>query len=344
MKPIEVRSAGLSDTGLLRSDNQDQYFVADLTRCMHAQSGSLGIEPGSHLFGSSLGHLFFVADGMGGHRAGNEASMLAIEYYINAILNSTHWQYQQDPNSRVGFVEHLKSILLNAHRAIQTRAEGRPESKGMGTTLTLAYVVWPDLFVVHAGDTRCYVLHGEELRLLTDDHTVANQMLRSGQLNPNTVERSPWSNVLVNALGADAEQVFAEVHHRELQAGDALLLCSDGLNKHVPDIKIQELLNASATPEDCCKELIEMAKREGGSDNITAIVARFIETERGERLRMQVSVTPAAAHRILLDMESPPEEVDTSVTDEYFAAEFDEGKDTSDFPDGHETAEFFPKD
>lgn len=350
MKQLEVRSAGLSDRGLIRSDNQDQFLVADLTRSMLVQSGSLGPAAGSRLFGGPLGYLFFVADGMGGHKAGNEASLLAIEYFVNAVLNSTRWLVHTEPMSQGPFIEDLKTMLLNAHRMIQGRSECQPELKGMGTTLTLAYVAWPKMFVVHAGDTRCYLVNGGQLKLLTNDHTVANQMMKTGQLDPEALERSPWSNVLVNALGAGAEQVFAEIHEIELRSGDTLLLCSDGLNKHVSDQKIQEVLRSQADPNDVCKSLVEMAKNEGGSDNVTVVVARFEETRLQSPPRMKIMAAATTNERILQDVEMPEADMDTMVdmiTDEYFAKELGDDKDTGDFSensDGHPTAEYSPKE
>ncbi|MEQ1831357.1 MAG: protein phosphatase 2C domain-containing protein, partial [Pirellula sp.] len=197
MKPIEVQSGGITDTGNLRADNQDQFLVAELTRSMTVRSGSMEFDHGARLVGGSLGHLFVVADGMGGHRSGSEASKFAVQYCANAILNSTRGLLQMEPSNEDSFAEDLKSMLTNAHRAIEERSKSDDRFEGMGTTLTLAYVAWPRIFIVHAGDTRCYLLQNGELKLITRDHTVANQMLESGHLAPEELERSHWSNVLV---------------------------------------------------------------------------------------------------------------------------------------------------
>jgi protein phosphatase len=218
---------------MVRADNQDQFFVGELTRSMRVQSGSIDVLPFSRLFGDTLGHLFLVADGMGGHQGGSHASTLAIQFFVASILNSVRWLVRLDAVSEVSFTDDLKTMLQRAHREMQAQSKTTDSLAGMGTTLTMAYVVWPRMIVVHAGDTRCYIFRDGNLRLITRDHTVANQMMRMGQLDPESIERSPWSNVLVNALGAGAPDVFADIYKADLRPGDTILLCSDGLNKHV---------------------------------------------------------------------------------------------------------------
>lgn len=344
MKRIEIQSAGITDVGLVRDDNQDQFLVADLTRGLLVQSGSLDTEKNSRLFGDPLGHLFFVADGMGGHRAGNEASMLAIKYFVNSILNCSQWMLQVPPASEATFVENLKEILVDAHKAIRNQSARDPQYEGMGTTFTMVYVVWPKMFVVHAGDTRCYMMRGGELRLITTDHTVANQMMRAGRLDPQSIERSPWSNILVNALGAGANEVFAEIHTLDLLLGDTLLLCSDGLNKHVTDLQIRQKLLEVIDPEEACDQLIQNAKNGGGSDNITVVVARFTEP-RLENGRMKIMASHPTAEYVLHDIEIPETDLDTSVEADGSVASRSSGdtKETIDFGEQMDdsTGEFF---
>ena len=324
MKQIEVQSAGITDTGLLRSDNQDQFFVADFTHSMLVRSGSLDVVPRSRLFGSTIGHLFFVADGMGGHRAGNEASMLAIQYFVNAVLNRHQSLIQTDSQSEESLVEDLENILMDAHRTIKNQSKRDQNCAGMGTTLTMAYVSWPKMVVVHAGDTRCYLMRGSDLRLITRDHTVADQMLQAGRLEPDSLEHSHWSNVLVNALGAGANEVFAEIHKLDLESGDAILLCSDGLNKHVTDIQICQYMLDNKDPSEACANLVQLAKQGGGSDNITVVIARFVEPNRTPA-RMQVLAANPTEERIFQDVPIPETDLDTTVEDEDAIPEIDTG-------------------
>ena len=335
MKPIEVQSAGISDTGKLRADNQDQFLGAELTRSLSIQSGSMEFDDGARLVGGSLGHLFVVADGMGGHRSGSEASKFVVQYCANSILNSTRGLLQIEPSKEDSFGEDLKCMLTNAHRAIEERSKTNNDFEGMGTTLTLAYVAWPRIFIVHAGDTRCYLLRNGELKLVTRDHTVANEMILRGHLAPEELERSQWSNVLVNALGAGAASVFPDLHKFDLQSGDSILLCSDGLNKHVSNFQIHKTLLDAVDPQSACEELVRLANQAGGSDNITVIAARFLAPQAPNN-RMQLVLSLPSNQIVLQDLEISESELDTcddkpEIGNKSYAET--DAKDTIDFPE-----------
>jgi protein phosphatase len=276
---------------------------------------------------------------MGGHRGGSEASSFAVQYCANAMLNGACWYDRDDDASEEAFFEHLKSIFENAHRAIEERSKTVEALHGMGTTLTMAYVDWPQMFVVHAGDTRCYLFRNDELQLITRDHTVANEMMRKGQLAPEDMERSHWSNVLVNALGAGADNVVPDCIKVDLQKNDSILMCSDGLNKHVSDIQIRRTLLDAIGPERTCEELVSLAKQGGGSDNITVLMATF---HAQPNHRMQLFMSPPGKEAIVQDLETPATELDTCDLDEskLGTAELDlrdaergDGKETVDFGD-----------
>jgi serine/threonine protein phosphatase PrpC len=290
----------------------------------------------SRLYGGPLARVYFVADGMGGHKGGSEASKLAIEYLVNSVLNSDKWLIHIDANNEESFVDEMKNLLANAHRAIQEVANTDKQFEGMGTTLTMAYVAWPKLFVVHAGDSRCYVIRNKQLKLITRDHTVANQMMQSGKLDPSAVERSPWSNVLVNALGAGAEDVFADVYRVNLEPGDSVLLCSDGLNKHVTDAQICQMVQDASDVDRTCQNLVEAAKSGGGSDNITVVFATF-EQKKDRANRMQITLSEPATERLLLDAALPESEIETMSIDH--ATNVLEDIETSEFPN-HDTMDF----
>ncbi|MEM8735268.1 MAG: protein phosphatase 2C domain-containing protein, partial [Planctomycetota bacterium] len=228
----KITSAGRTDIGKKRETNQDQFLIADLNKSMLVQSTSLNLEAQSRLYGMSHGKLFMVADGMGGHQGGNRASALAIDLLINQLLNSMHWFFQMDKDQEEreqGFVEDLKKLMQRAHEAIERESKNDESIKGMGTTLTMAYVIWPWMYVVHAGDSRCYLLRDGEMKQLTHDHTVSNQLIEKGGMTADEAEKSPWSNVLYNALGAGAAGVDAEVHRVALEPNDCIMLCTDGL-------------------------------------------------------------------------------------------------------------------
>ena len=335
MKQVEVESAGLTDKGLSRLDNQDQFLIAELSSSMLVKGSSLAIDAKSRLMGSPVGYLYLIADGMGGHRAGKEASALSIEYFLTAILNSNIGQLSFDLESESDFEQNLRTMLKDAHQMIRTRSQFDSELEGMGTTLTLAYVCWPRMMVVHAGDTRCYVHRDETLRLITRDHTVANEMMKNGQLKQDSVERSPWANVLVNALGAGAPEVFADIYRLDMLEGDQLLLCSDGLNKHATDTQIQQCLNEAKSAEAACSELVRLANEGGGTDNVTIVVANF-RMAKEPNWRLKTFSAGPSDEVPFLDFESPLEGGGDSTIDDERANDNStddstESKDTLDY-------------
>lgn len=305
-----MRSAGITDIGKLRTDNQDHFLVVELSRSMKVLSGAGRFDPQARLSGVPFGHVFVVADGMGGHRGGSEASSFAVEYCASAILNSVCCMDISNSSSEDALIEDLKSMLENAHRAIEEQSQKISGCSGMGTTLTLAYVAWPRMVVVHAGDTRCYLLRKGELQLVTRDHTVANEMMQKGQLAPDEMERSQWSNVLVNALGAGATTVVPDIYKLDLLRGDSIVLCSDGLNKHVSDIQIKHAINHASDPRSACETLVSMAKQGGGTDNITVVIANFL-TPTAHNNRMQLIQSRPSEEVLLQDLELPASELDT---------------------------------
>lgn len=285
MSAVSVNSAGITNRGNVREDNQDQFVIAELSLSLMVKASGLPVASGTRLVGNSFATVLLVADGMGGHLGGKEASKLAIEYFLSSILNKLAWAESITSNNEESFKKVLGLSLIEAHRELQLLAETSPDLKDMGTTLTLAFVAWPHLHIVHAGDTRCYLSRNQELRLLTRDHTVAQQMMLNGELNPDEQERSPWSNVLVNALGAGAPEVFPDFYHLKLESGDRLMLCSDGLNKHVPDHRIAQELGGRASPESTAQMLVQLALDGGGSDNVTVLVADFQDSIEPETMR-----------------------------------------------------------
>lgn len=296
----KITSAGRTDIGKKRDTNQDQYLIADLNKSMQVQSTSLNLDTQSRLYGMSHGKLFMVADGMGGHQGGNRASTLAIDLLINQLLNSMHWFFQMDQgqenqgqeNREQGFIEDLKRMMQKAHEAIEAESSADKSTRGMGTTLTLAYVIWPWMYVVHAGDSRCYLLRGEELRPLTQDHTVSNQLVEKGGMTVDEASKSPWSNVLYNALGAGASSVNAEIHKVALEPNDMIMLCSDGLYRYIGDNEIRDVMLSELEPSEICRSFIELANFRGGADNITTIVARLEEPDEDQpKTRVAAEIT-----------------------------------------------------
>lgn len=265
---------GFTDIGLKRESNQDSFLIAQLSKSMVIGANSLSIEPQTRLFGGICGWLMLVADGMGGHAGGERASSLAVRYLIERLLNNMHWFFQFDRAAEIEFIDSLKKLLRDTHHEIQSEGRRDITLSGMGTTLTMTYLVWPSLYVVHAGDSRCYLIRDGRVEVLTTDHTMARRLVESGGMNPEDEATSRWSNVLWNVLGGKShEEIKAEVRQVELRRGDHVMICTDGLHRYLNENTILDALKRSESCNDCCHEFIRIAKQRGGDDNITVIVA-----------------------------------------------------------------------
>src|SRR5262249_53508250 len=167
---------------------------------------------------------------------------------------------------------------------IETVAAARPEQRGMGTTLTMAYLLWPRLYVVHVGDSRCYLLRSPRLVRITKDQTMAQQLVERSVLAPEEAPQSRWSHVLWSCLGGNSRQLSAEVYKATLTLGDTLLLCTDGLTNQLRDEDLLRLLQQSGSAEETCRRLVAAANDAGGSDNITVVVAHFLDARSPEAM------------------------------------------------------------
>ncbi len=280
-KPCHRGACGLTDVGRRREENQDQFLIAELRKSMLVKSTSLMIDEDAPLFGLACGQLLIVADGMGGHAAGKRASSVALDQLIVQLLNRMHWFLQLDHDLEDDFIDSLKDLLRQAHARILSEAANDDAQRGMGTTLTMAYIFWPRMYVVHAGDSRCYLIRNGQCEQLTTDHTLARQLVESGGLKPEDEEKSRWSNVLWNVLGGSGEQEFiAEVRRVDLIEGDAVLMCSDGLSRYLSTKTLAEVVSEGCGDNDSiCHRLVGLANAAGGEDNITVIVCKPTKPE-----------------------------------------------------------------
>lgn len=269
---------GLTDAGMVRNNNEDQFLIADLKKSVSIHHTSLSYEDETELRGGSQAKLLLVADGVGGNAAGERASSLAIEGVVQYLLNAMHWLFRMDDDWDNRFFSDLKSALSWSQGRIQHAAETNPVESGMGTTLTMAYLVWPRVYFAHAGDTRAYLYRGSQLVQLTHDQTIAQMLADAGVIATEDVEHHPFHHVLGSLLGCDPAQLEPTVCKSELKFGDQLLLCTDGLPRHVSNDDIGRILASAASSQDACEELIAAANRGGGTDNVTVVLARFCET------------------------------------------------------------------
>jgi protein phosphatase len=242
--------------------------------------------------------LLLVADGMGGHADGQRASALAVQTLSNYVLNTMPWFYRLPECPGADLEGELKSALEECQNQLESAGEGEPSRKRMGTTLTLAYLLWPRLYVVHAGDSRCYLSRRGRLEQITHDHTVAQQMVDRGALEPGEVENSRFSHMLWNCIGGGSHDLNPDVYKAGLEIGDTLLLCSDGLSKVVSPADIREVLARPCSAEAACQELVTRANAAGGPDNITVVVAHFREPPTTEQARERAAEAEATTEEI----------------------------------------------
>jgi protein phosphatase len=268
-----VRAFGLSDRGKVRKTNEDQFLVATLIKALQVRQTSL---PQPRLLHSNdQSHLFLVADGMGGHAGGERASALALHSMEQFVLETFKWFRQCRGRDEDKVVADFQKAIGQANAIVLAEAAEHPELHGMGTTLTLAYSLNDVLFVAHAGDSRCYLWRGHTLYRVTSDHTLVEEMVRRGHLKQEEAAQHQWRHVVTNAVGGDTAHVQVEVHKVQLEAGDAVLLCSDGLTEMVAEQEIAETLRDEDDPERACRRLVGRANEEGGQDNVTVILARY---------------------------------------------------------------------
>lgn len=257
---ITVRVVGRTDVGLVREHNEDNYLLADLA------TGSR--EPQTFHTVSPSGLLLAVCDGMGGAAAGEVASQMAVDTLYEMMRRSVP-QTDRDALARslVRSVEEAGTRIFESARADRSR-------RGMGTTATVAALMDRTLFVGQVGDSRAYVLRSRELKQITKDQSLVNQLIEAGQLTEDEAEAFEHSNIILQALGT-TEAVSVDLTFLELRAGDRLLMCSDGLSGLVHGDVIRDVLSEIEDLDTCCERLIELAKAGGGHDNVTVILAEF---------------------------------------------------------------------
>ena len=224
------------------------------------------------LRGERLATILLVADGVGSGKGGGAASQLATETITRYVSSSLRCYHAAGSADRAEFADALRTAALEAHTAVRTEAADKNVNK-MATTLTLAIAVWPWMHVVQVGDSRCYLYSDGKLRQVTRDQTMAQDLVDKGVLKPERVSQSPFSHVLASAIGADeATPVVTRLAINRL--GAVILLCSDGLTKHVSDEQIAIEISRLDSSEQLCRRLLDLALEGGGSDNVTVLVAR----------------------------------------------------------------------
>ncbi len=245
-----------SDTGLRRKRNEDEFIVID--------------KPKKGLDIVKLGRMFAVADGMGGHPAGDMASKLACEGLKKSYYGMGHIKKGICNLSNRALMEHLKDSIEAAQKNICNFESGHRECTGFGTTLTVMVLKRDRAFIGHIGDSRLYRLRDGKLARLTTDDTFVQDMIEMGKLTPQEAEQSPYRHVLTQALGGGYEKIHS--FQVKINPWDRFLLCTDGLYDMVPEVEIKDILSSPDKLDQVCDRLIGAALEHGGRDNITVIV------------------------------------------------------------------------
>ena len=242
-----MKAFSMTDIGMTRTMNQDYIFSSE---------NAVGNFP----------NLFLVADGMGGHQAGDYASRVCVETIVDSIKNS----YLR---TEIGILE---EAIKNANRRIYTDALSNSALKGMGTTLVAAVITREDtLYVANIGDSRLYIVNRQEIKQITEDHSYVEELIRKGEIRRSEARNHPKKNVITRAIGTSS-RVIVDYFEVPLRHGDKILLCSDGLSNMIEDRELQYIIESySDETETAVKELVKRANENGGKDNISTVLIKF---------------------------------------------------------------------
>src|SRR4030095_10348176 len=262
MSKLALRAAGLTDQGKIRANNEDAVWV-DAAR-----------------------GLLIVADGMGGHQAGEVASGMAISSIPGNFEQLTKTGTTGDvPDTRFSAqTNQLGFSLKMANQMIFETASRHPDVVGMGTTCTAALIADGRLSLAHVGDSRCYLIRNGQMEQLTQDHSLVMEQVRHGLLSKDDEAVQAGQNILTRSLGTEAE-VKIDLDEHPLFPGDVLLLCSDGLGKELSDDQVLKMAKETPEPSELVKRLIDVANAAGGRDNITVAVARIDKADLGTLIK-----------------------------------------------------------
>ena len=270
----EMDIYGLTHPGKVRSENQDQFLVCSLRKEAVVHLTSLA-ETGNLTEGSErVALLMMVADGVGGGLRGAEASRIALEAVTRYVSRCMACYYAATTGDDRDFFAALQDGALQCHAEILHRGEEDPDYRGMATTLTLYLGHWPRAYLLQVGDSRCYLLRENKLTQVSRDQTMAQELIDAGVMRPSDTAGTRLEHTLSSSIGG--RQTAPVVTRFELTWDTVVLLCSDGLTRHVPDERIAQRLRETRSSREACEALLEDALQGGGSDNITIVVRRAV--------------------------------------------------------------------
>ena len=272
----ELDVYGLTHPGLVRKNNEDHFLICALKKKVEVYHTSLP-DPSVLAFSQRVAMMALVADGVGGAKAGEEASRITLEHVTRYVTEALECYYTSDPNNDSQFITELEEAALKVHSEIAVEAATDQARRGMATTLTLWLGVWPNAYLLQVGDSRCYSLRDGNLVQMSRDQTMAEEFVKQGVFNREDAAFKRWANVLSSAIGGP--QAAPSVSKVPQSWGAIGLMCSDGLTRHVSDERIKEVLTTLTSAKQGCEALLQDALDAGGEDNITIIIGRAVPHE-----------------------------------------------------------------
>jgi protein phosphatase len=268
---VIVRVFARTDVGRTREHNEDAFLVADLRSAepLAFDDRDAPAQPEEIRVGGSAA-LFMVADGLGGAAAGEVASHMAVHTVFDALRS----RLPAATEEATSFAAALRDATLAANDAIHRHAQRHRELHGMGTTVTAAALLGDTLFVAQVGDSRAYLVRDGAAQQITKDQSLMQKLVEAGEITPEQAELSARRNIILQALGPEAN-VKIDLTHQQVRRGDLLVLCSDGLSGQVRGDEIGQLAATIPELDRLCRELVSLANERGGPDNITVVAARF---------------------------------------------------------------------
>jgi protein phosphatase len=273
----EIDAYGVTHAGNVRKDNQDHFLLCSLRRQLVVRLSSIPEADGLMAETERLASLAMVADGVGGAARGETASRIALQAVTRYVTRVMRCYYGSATEDEEDLTEQLQEGARQCHAELLRRGEQDFDVRGMATTLTLYLGVWPRGYLLQVGDSRCYLLRNGELTQITRDQTMAQEMVDLGVMKAEEAAATRLAHTLTSSIGGS--ETHPKVTRFDMNWGHVLLLCSDGLTRHVSDGRIRDVLRSMTSARQACETLLKEALDGGGSDNITVVVGRAVKKD-----------------------------------------------------------------
>jgi protein phosphatase len=273
----EIDAHGVTHPGKVRKNNQDHFLLCSLRRQLVVRLSSIPEAEGLMAESERLASLAMVADGVGGAARGETASRMALQGVTRYVTRAMRCYYAAPTDEDHDLCDALQQAARQCHAELLRHGEEDTDTRGMATTLTLYLGVWPRGYLLQVGDSRCYLLRNGVLTQITRDQTMAQEMVDLGVMKAEEAAGTRLAHTLTSSIGGS--ESHPKVTQFEMSWGHVLLLCSDGLTRHVSDDRIREVLSSMTSAQQACETLLQEALDGGGSDNITVVVGRAVRRD-----------------------------------------------------------------